>query len=251
MSKKLILPAAVVVVLVMCLGVWFFLRHRNTDGDAAATVATPAPVVTPSPAADNSGPFAGISLATADPVLRKLAAELSSRPELAQWLLNEDLIRRFVAAVDNIGRGKDPRVHLEFLKPVGAFRVRHVGEKTFIDPLSYRRYDTIADVVASLDTEGLTRLYRDIKPLLEEADREISPPGESFDAHLRAAIDELLAVPVPEGDVEVKAKVVTWLYADPALEGLSPAQRHLLRMGGENIRKIQAKLREIKAALEL
>ena len=219
MSKKLILPAAVLVVLAILFGVWFFLRHRDTGGDAAATVATPAPVTTPTPVADNGGPFAGISLATADPVLRKLASGLSSRPELAQWLLNEDLIRRFVAAVDNIGGGKDPRVHLEFLKPVGAFRVRHVGEKTFIDPLSYRRYDTIADVVSSLDTEGLTRLYRDVKPLLEEADREISPPGESFDAHLRAAIDEVMRGDVARGFEQANARGIPMYVIQPS-EGL-------------------------------
>jgi hypothetical protein len=36
---------------------------------------------------------------------------------------------------------------------------------------------------------------------------------------------------------------------DPDLENLTAAQKHLLRMGPENIRVIQAKLREIAQAL--
>ena len=41
----------------------------------------------------------------------------------------------------------------------------------------------------------------------------------------------------------------TYLMVDPLLEELSPAQKHLLRMGPENLQLIQAKLREIALAL--
>jgi hypothetical protein len=36
---------------------------------------------------------------------------------------------------------------------------------------------------------------------------------------------------------------------DPELESLSQAQKHLLRMGPENILRIQSKLRELAKAL--
>ena len=36
---------------------------------------------------------------------------------------------------------------------------------------------------------------------------------------------------------------------DPALEALSPPQKHLLRMGPANARLVQSKIREIQAAL--
>jgi hypothetical protein len=38
-------------------------------------------------------------------------------------------------------------------------------------------------------------------------------------------------------------------YADPALEALTPAQKQLLRTGPRNVRLVQAKLRELQAAL--
>ncbi len=42
---------------------------------------------------------------------------------------------------------------------------------------------------------------------------------------------------------------VLWEFRDPTLEGLSPPQKHLLRMGPANVRLIQSKIREIQAAL--
>lgn len=252
MSRKLLIGLVACVAIVVAILLWWFLRGSG-GGPAQQPEPSPSPVMTPTPtlAEQLHGRLEGVSLATADPVLRELAEGLSKRPELMRWLANDDLIRRCVAAVDNIAEGKDPRVHLDFLKPVGTFKVKEGSERVLVDPISYRRYDTFAGVFASLDTEGLARLYSEIKPLLDEADREISPPGSSFEQHLRTAIDELLAVPTPSGEVEVRQKVVTWTYADPALEGLSQAQRHLLRMGPENISRIQAKLREIKTALGL
>ncbi|GAH52328.1 unnamed protein product, partial [marine sediment metagenome] len=70
-----------------------------------------------------------------------------------------------------------------------------------------------------------------------------------FDKTLTVAIVELLKAPVVEGDILLEAKVVSYKMADPELENLSEAQKHLIRMGPENVRKIQAKLREIGLAL--
>jgi len=44
---------------------------------------------------------------------------------------------------------------------------------------------------------------------------------------------------------------VTYVYADESLESLSGAQRQLLRMGPDNVLLIKAKLRDLKAGLEV
>jgi hypothetical protein len=72
----------------------------------------------------------------------------------------------------------------------------------------------------------------------------------TFRERLDAAFATLLAVPVPDGPVEVEPKVVTYTYADDSLEELSPVQRQFLRMGPDNVRRVQAKLRELRAELE-
>jgi hypothetical protein len=49
----------------------------------------------------------------------------------------------------------------------------------------------------------------------------------------------------------VAPKGALYVYTAPELEGLSRAQKHLLRMGPGNVRVIQAKLRELRTALGL
>jgi hypothetical protein len=197
-----------------------------------------------------SSRLSGTTLATSDAVVRELAAEISSHPKLAAWLVNEDLIRRFVASVDNIASGVSPQAHLDFLRPKEGFEVdeRRNGVLV-IEPDSYGRYDLVAQVFASLDTEGTVALYRELEPLIDEAYAEIGPAGADFDDRLNRAFDLLLAVPVLEGDAEVEQLIVTYAWADDELESLAAAQRHFLRMGPDNVSLIQGKLGEFRAAL--
>ena len=66
---------------------------------------------------------------------------------------------------------------------------------------------------------------------------------------LLEAIDTLLRTPVVEGQIELVPKVSSYEFADPKLEQLSDAEKHFLRLGPDNLRKIQAKARAI--ALEI
>lgn len=241
---------ALVVLIVAAVLIWLSVGRESPEPQAELAV-TPIPTAAPTPSLEErlSERLKGVTLTTSDSAIRQLAAGLSSRPELAAWLANEDIVRRFVASVDSIADGRSPRQQLEFLRPSTSFRAAARGDSLVVDPESYHRYDLVADVVASLDTTGTVALLRELEPLTDDAYAEIAPPGRSFDDRLTAAIDQMLAVPVVEGDVELEQKVVTYSYVDPRLENLTAAQRQLLRMGPDNVRKIQSKLREIKAAL--
>lgn len=99
---------------------------------------------------------------------------------------------------------------------------------------------------------GTAELYRRLRPLFEEAYRDLGFRQGSFDGALARAVESLLAVSVPDGPIEVvPAGANAYEYRDPELEELSPARKHLLRMGPENARRVQAKLRELAEALEL
>ena len=190
-----------------------------------------------------------ITLDNSDIKIRELAKKISSHPLFIIGLKQEDLIRKFTAIVDNIANGESPRPHLEFLAPKESFKVIKSKGKIYISPESYRRYNSIADVFYSLDTRACVEFYRQIKPLIQEAYRELGYPNKDFDETLKRAIIELLKTPIVEGEIELKEKVVTYKIADPKLEELSAPQKHLLRMGTENVLKIQDKLREF--AIEL
>jgi hypothetical protein len=112
-----------------------------------------------------------------------------------------------------------------------------------------------ADVFQSLNAQGIVRVFKEFKPLFQDAYRELGYQDRDFQDTLVRAIKELLRAPVVESDVlleENEEKVVSNLaatMADEKLEDLSDAQKHLLRMGPKNTAKIQGKLREIALAM--
>ena len=243
---------ALVVIIAAVFGWWYLTRDVAEEPQDIAVAATPTPVPEPTPTLEErlSSRLSGTTLATSDAVVRELVAEVSSHPKLAVWLVNEDLVRRFVASVNNIAAGVSPQAHLDFLRPKEGFEVDEQPDGVlFIEPDSYARYDLIAQVFSSLDTEGTAALYRELEPLVDEAYAEIGPANADFDDRLDKAFDQLLAVPVLEGPIQVEQLIVTYAWADDKLEALSAAQRHLLRMGPDNVSMIQSKLGELRAAL--
>jgi hypothetical protein len=236
-------------------GLWvYYFLHERPPGPPLPT-ATPAaqnPLGPPGkPAAEEkASPFVILpKLAESDDWLRQKAKDLSPSARLAKWLKMDDLIRRITAAVDNIAEGKSPRPHLKFLAPEKPFTVIEKQKVFFLNPQSYRRYDLLADAFSSLNAAGTVRMFRDLKPLFQEAYKELGYPEQDFEKTLVRAMKELLAVPVVQGDIAMEQQVITYGIMDEDLEDLSEAQKHLLRMGPRNIRKIQNQLRELASAL--
>jgi hypothetical protein len=192
-------------------------------------------------------------LEATDALVRELVGGLSSHPVVAAWLTTDRLISNFVVVTGRIAAGQTPVAELKAIGPVAPFRARTSAKGVItVDPASYRRYDRYAQAVAAIDAQGAARVYQTLKPRVDEADRNFGGTG-NFDPELERAIGELLKVPVVEGDVALQPSStgIGYAYADASLEGLSRAQKQLLRMGPENVRTIQAKLREIAAALEI
>jgi len=184
-----------------------------------------------------------------DTLVRELVRALSSHPVIAAWLTNDQLIRNFTVAVDNVADGDTPARNLRTIAPVAPFQVRRQKDIIFIDDRSYRRFDGHAAAAADLDPKGAAELYRRLKPRLDDAYRERAGPAGDFDRTLRLAIVKLLETPIVQGPIAVRPSPAGYDYADPALQSLSRAQQQLLRMGPQNARRIQQTLRAI--ALEL
>ncbi|HVS02787.1 MAG TPA: DUF3014 domain-containing protein, partial [Thermoanaerobaculia bacterium] len=189
------------------------------------------------------------SLDASDELVRGLVAALSARPELGRWLVGEGLVRRLVAAVDNVAEGTHPRKHLPPLRPDGAFAVAGSGPAPVPATAAYGRYDGWVALFTSVEPAGTARLYAQLRPLIDEAYRDLGYPGKRFDDTLVRAFRNLLATPVPESPPLLTRKVTTWEYADPRLEALSPAQKQLLRLGPDNQRRVQGHLRALASAL--
>ena len=211
---------------------------------------TPAPAPKPSPEpAKEPLPAVRPSLADSDDWVRKKSGELSAEPGWAQWLANKNLIRRLTAAVVNISEGKSPRKHLGFLGPQKPFSAVKKEGRLYLDPQTYDRYNLIAEIFSRLDAAKTVGLFKELYPLFQDAYRELGYPQGEFQAVLVHAIKELLLTPVVEGDIHLKEAVLSYWMADDTLEDLSEAQKHLLRMGPQNTRKVQKKLREVALLL--
>ena len=136
------------------------------------------------------------------------------------------------------------------LTPAEDFEIGRRGRSRIIDPASYRRYDGLADTVASLDAASVARIYRTIKPRLAEAYKALGRSEQDLDTAVTVALDKLASTPAPSEPIEVReGKGATWAFVDPSLEALDPAQKHLLRMGPRNQTQVQQKLKEIEGAL--
>jgi len=217
-----------------------FTRLAPPPTAAQRPTLTPLAATTPLPGLDQSDAF-----------VRVLVEALSSHPAWVTWLASEGLVRRFVVVVDNVAEGQSPAKHLAAMAPKGKFTVLRRGGGEIVDPESYHRYDTIADVVASLDAQGCAEAYRRLRPLVQDAYRQLGYPDRDFDLTLARAIDRLLDTPVPQGEVKLRPAVKSYKLADPKLEALSAPQKQFLRMGADNMRKVAAKLREIREELSL
>jgi hypothetical protein len=247
-SRRLLAVVAVLAIAIVVGAGYYWLRRGRSEpaARAAAQPADAAVKVRQEPAELISLP----PLAETDPLVRQLVGALSSHPVVASWLTTERLISNFVVVTSKIAEGQTPVAELKAIGPVPPFKVRTAKGAISIDPSSYARYDRYAQAVSALDAQGTARLFETLKPRINEADRNFGGAGH-FDAEVERAIVELLNVPVVEGPVALKMSGIVYAYADPRLEGLSPAQKQLLRMGPENVRAIQSKLREIAGVLQI
>jgi hypothetical protein len=256
-NKSIWIGGIVLACLVVGLGVYYFFFYQPAK--EPVPVGKPAikePLLPPAekPAKEEEkevSQLPPVELNQSDDLVRQQAKDLSSHPKWAIWLKIKGLIQRLTAAVDNIAQGLSPRAHLNFLAPQKSFTVLKKGGKLYVDPRSYQRYNIVADVIHSLDAEASVRIYKLLKPLFQKAYQELGYPNQDFQEALIQAMVELLRTPVVKGEIllEEEEGVVTYQMADYSLENLSEAQKHLLRMGPENVRKIQGKLREMARVL--
>jgi Protein of unknown function (DUF3014) len=231
-------------VLVLALGGGYLYMRRPSGQNAPAS----SPQVQRPKADLSAEPGEQITLPPldeSDPVVRQLIERLSSHPTVAAWLTTDGLLLNFAVVTTRIANGESPVQELRAVGPVSPFKPRTSREDLFVDPSSYRRYDRYAEAVAALDSRGTARLYGTVKPRVLDAYRRLGQATGDFDPVLERAIAELLKVPVVHGDVELAPTGIVYGFVDPRLEGLSAAQKHLLRMGPQNVEAIQGKLREI------
>lgn len=191
-------------------------------------------------------------LDTSDPAVKASLIESSSADEamVNRMLVNEGLIQRFVVSVTNLANDEMAPNHQLLTPPEQNFRVYSQAGKQWIDAASYKRYTPYVDMLESFDNDALLNIYGIYKGDIQAKFSEIGNPDEDFNQVLLEAIDQLLDTPEVPVPVEVYSDSVAYKYADERLENLNEPQKQLLRTGPDNMRRIKAKLRELKVLVE-
>jgi len=191
-------------------------------------------------------------LESSDAMIRQAILSLTnfSVPEVEGLLPGDQLIRKFVAVLDNAAAGRFSLTLLGDLSINGIFVARAIEKDVFeIDFRSYQRFNFVTDVFYSINATRAVELYRLAKPLINAAYKELGYLEGDFDKIFFLALESILKTPDFPERVLLKRPVVMYEYIDPEYEALSAFQKQILRTGPRNTKLIKIKAREIEFAL--
>jgi len=246
-DRKPIAIIAALIVLFIAGGAWWMSRRpAPTNTTPRAVTVTEVPIDGPAPPPIDLPPRDQM-----DVFLRPLLAALSARPELARWLATDDLIGQLAAAIDQASAGNSPARDFKVVAPASPFPTPRRGARRVMDPAGYRRYDGLVQTVTSIDASAVAKVYKTIRPRLNEAYRGMGNPNGDVDHAVQQALDILIDTPVvKEPIVLVEAGSVGWAYDDEDLESLTPTQKQLLRMGPAHVDALLVWLRALQIAVQ-
>ncbi|MDT8426212.1 MAG: DUF3014 domain-containing protein [Methyloprofundus sp.] len=172
---------------------------------------------------------------------------ISSSKQLKQVIFKEKIISKTIASVNDMAQSlRPPATVLRELKLSQPFMAISRGDKLYISPESYQRYDQLAQAINEIDNQEAIALYKKYLPLFQVVFKEFSYPKEYKVLDIfKAAVGKIIQAPIINERIEVSRPSVYYKFADPKLEKLSALDKQMLRMGPDNTRLIQDKLREL------
>lgn len=182
---------------------------------------------------------------------------------LVEMIIPDEILRKFVRAVDAAEDGKVVAEYRPIASPQGAFvadsfNVKVAGgemgeteevEQFRVSPKNYMRYTLFVQVISALDSDASVALYKRFYPLLNKAYQEMGLNKGNFHSVLIRAIDNLIAAPGAGGEMILVRPKVYYEFADPALEKLPATHKLMLRMGSNNEQSIKGSLKNIRAKI--
>ena len=185
-----------------------------------------------------------------DAAIESALVTIANNNTLVDLLVDDALLERFVVTIANLSNGEIAPNQRLLNPPEKAFRVYQQANRYWVDPASYKRYTPYVNAMESLESERLLTLFERYEGDMMNTFEQIAASNQTFNSVFIDAIDTLLDTPEVPVPVEVFTDSVTYKYKDERLENLNAPQKQLLRTGPDNMRRIKAKLREVKSLLE-
>lgn len=266
-----------IVLLILGAGVWLYYKPQPTDDSGIKTQELLVPNVSEQPPATVAAPpehedalpegeegaqtteggtgepqvdMAATlpALENSDGLFREKVTELS--PGLAVWLNTDDLIRKTIVIINDFSQGQRLYKHMQSFKLNEPFIADQDEQGFYITRKSYQRYNALASAIDAIKVPAALEFYKTIKPLCQQVFAEFNYPNDyHIDDVINKAAAEILAAPVIEARIDLVRTSVNYNFADKELEALSPVHKQMIRMGPQNTRIIQNKLRLLLEAL--
>jgi len=240
----------VLVALAAGAGLWYAVTRQRPATGAATMAPAPPPAVSAQTLPDAASLSAPLPpLGEMDPYVRSLLAALGPHPELLKWLATDDLVAAIVTAVGRLADGQSPARDLAVLRPTQGFAVTRVGGVARLDPATTGRYAPLVTAVTTVNPATLAAAFTTLRPRLAEAWVAQGHAEGTFDDAVRKAIAVVATTPDVPSDAALVPGVGGYAYADPAFERLPAAQKHLIRMGPDHVRRVRDAARQFGDAL--
>jgi hypothetical protein len=184
-------------------------------------------------------------LDASDPELTLALAEIAGADRLAEYLVKNQIISRFVATLDSLTSRQVPPQINPIRPATDKFIAETEGESILMSAENFTRYDGYVALMQDVNTDVLVALYQRYYPLFEQAWEENGGEG-SFNERLAEVIDHLLETPDVPGPVYLSKPEAVYVFEEPELEAMTAGQKVLVRMGSVNAAVVKEKLTEVK-----
>ena len=211
----------------------------------AAEIEGPTPRPPPPPPAPVDEPLP--RLEDSDDVVRDALGHIPLGTTGQQYLTPGNIIERSASVIYLMAQGDVPYKLLPVSRPKAAFPFSDDGTRVVTDPAGFERYNSLTQWLGSLDLESLLSSLEWFFPLFREAWSYYGEDPAAFDMAVVMTLDLVIATPkVDLAEARLVRREAVWIFEDPAIEGLAPIQKLVLRMGPENAKILKAKAAEVR-----
>lgn len=189
------------------------------------------------------------ALEDSDAEIRSAYGAVTSAAQFQGMLRSENLAQRSTAMIDGFSRGLVLNKVLPVPRVEGAFSIVDAGDRLYMSPDGFARFDRVTRSVTSIDVALLAEVFHIYRDLFEESYSELGYPAEDFDNAVIRALDQILATPEIDQLILLERKKVFYSFADPDLEDLPDLQKQMMRIGVDNLRAVKAWVRQLRSEL--
>ena len=251
----------VVLLLVIAAGVVLLTGIWPPEEKHASVVTTPPPAPLPAPVVDEieeptpeppPAPTEPIEeplprLEESDDAVRDALGDIPLGTAGQQFLMPGNIIERSASLIYLMAQGDVPYKLLPVSRPKATFPISDDGTQVITDPAGFERYDALTQWLESLELKPLLSSLEWFIPLFREAWSYYGEDPAAFDMAVVMTLDLVIATPeVDLSEARLIRKEAVWIFEDPAIEGLAPIQKQVLRMGPENAEVVKAKAAEAR-----